>query len=164
MSYVIRTILYATDLGPHSREALKHAVGIAQRFGAKMHIVSVVSRDPMKGGDYIPPMIESYVPAQLYEQARQENLKQIQTRIDEGFERFADENPGLDARPLVGGVQVIEGDPTAVILAEAKRLGAELIVLGSHGHSALGEMLLGSVAHKVTIKSPVPVLLVPLNP
>ena len=49
------------------------------------------------------------------------------------------------------------------VLSEQKRLAADLIVLGSHGHTALGEMLIGSVAHKVTVKSPVPVLLVPIN-
>jgi len=42
-------------------------------------------------------------------------------------------------------------------------VSAELIVLGSHGHTAIGETVLGSVAHKVTMKATVPVLLVPIG-
>jgi len=42
-------------------------------------------------------------------------------------------------------------------------VNAELIVLGSHGHSAIGEAVLGSVAHRITMKATVPVLLVPIG-
>ncbi|MFU2488678.1 universal stress protein [Thauera sp. WH-1] len=38
-----------------------------------------------------------------------------------------------------------------------------MIVMGSRGHSAIGELLLGSVAHKVTMKADVPVVLVPID-
>jgi len=58
---------------------------------------------------------------------------------------------------------VRSGQPAEAIIKEAKRVNADVIVMGSHGHSAFGEMLLGSVAHKVTQRSPVPVLLVPVR-
>mgnify|MGYP002146810237 CR=1 FL=1 len=38
---------------------------------------------------------------------------------------------------------------------------ADVIVMGSRGHSTIGELLLGSVAHKVTMKADIPVMLVP---
>jgi K+-sensing histidine kinase KdpD len=50
--------------------------------------------------------------------------------------------------------------PAAAILEHARELGATLIVVGSHGHSPLGGLLLGSVAHKLTQLSTCPVLVV----
>jgi nucleotide-binding universal stress UspA family protein len=55
----------------------------------------------------------------------------------------------------------LQGATVATVLAEADRLGAELIVLGSHGHGAVYELLVGSVAEGVVRRSKVPVLLVP---
>ena len=64
---------------------------------------------------------------------------------------------------MVGEVQVVQGVPYQTILETAQRLDADIIVMGSHGRTVVGEMLLGSVAHKVTMKSKVPVLLVPIS-
>lgn len=49
----------------------------------------------------------------------------------------------------------------ALVLEEAKATG--LILLGSHGASALKTLLIGSVAQKVTEKTRIPVLLVPIG-
>jgi nucleotide-binding universal stress UspA family protein len=47
------------------------------------------------------------------------------------------------------------------VLSEAKRLHAELIVVGSHGHGLLYDALLGSVSADILRKSSLPVLVVP---
>ena len=52
------------------------------------------------------------------------------------------------------------GSPAAAILEQAREMGAGLIVVGSHGRSSLGGLLLGSVAHKVIQLSSCPVLVV----
>lgn len=50
--------------------------------------------------------------------------------------------------------EVREGSPKDVIVEEAERWGADLIVLGTHGHGAVGRFLLGSVAHSVVLHAP----------
>ena len=47
-----------------------------------------------------------------------------------------------------------EGSAERVIIEEAERFGADLIVLGSHGHSAWDRLILGSTAHTVALHAP----------
>jgi nucleotide-binding universal stress UspA family protein len=55
---------------------------------------------------------------------------------------------------------VLPGRTFVEIIQYARRVGADLIVMGTHGRSALKQMLLGSVAEKVVRKAPCPVLTV----
>lgn len=50
--------------------------------------------------------------------------------------------------------QILEGAPKHLIVEEAERVGADLIVLGTHGHGPAGRFLLGSVAHSVVLHAP----------
>jgi nucleotide-binding universal stress UspA family protein len=56
---------------------------------------------------------------------------------------------------------VLRGDPAAEILSLAERAGADVIAVGSHGHSALGRMLVGSVATKLLRNAQCSLLLEP---
>ncbi len=57
-------------------------------------------------------------------------------------------------------VVVTAGDPTGVLLDETRRLGADMIVVGTHARSELGRVIYGSVAETVLARSSVPVLMV----
>jgi nucleotide-binding universal stress UspA family protein len=63
---------------------------------------------------------------------------------------------GFDAKALL-----VQGPTVATILAEADKLNAEAIVVGSHGHGKLYDFAVGSVSSEVIRKSKVPVLVVP---
>jgi nucleotide-binding universal stress UspA family protein len=52
------------------------------------------------------------------------------------------------------------GQPGQVVAHQASELGADLIILGTHGRTAVAGVLMGSVATRVLHESPVPVLLV----
>jgi nucleotide-binding universal stress UspA family protein len=58
----------------------------------------------------------------------------------------------------------VDGHPSAQILDQARRLRADYIVLGSHGHNAIYDLLVGSTAHTVLQKAPCPVVIVPPAP
>ncbi len=51
-------------------------------------------------------------------------------------------------------VQVLEGAPKHLIVEEAERWHADLIMVGTHGHGPVGRFLLGSVAHAVVLHAP----------
>ena len=61
---------------------------------------------------------------------------------------------------LVGSVEVQTGDPRNVIVADAARWSADLIVMGTHGRRGVARMWLGSVAEQVARVAPCPVLFV----
>lgn len=83
----------------------------------------------------------------LYEDARR--------RIDEHLEGLASElaRPGRDV-----DVRLMNGRPASVIVDEARRIGADLIVVGSRGRGAVASTVLGSVAAEVIDHAPCPVL------
>lgn len=159
MEYHLDTILYATDLGPHGPEIFNHAVGIAQQFSARIHVVHIV--EPMS--EYAHALVNNYVPPAMLSSLRTEAVETALREMHQRLEAYCKDQFHADAEKYIADTRVVEGMPAQTILAEAKRIGAQLIVLGSHGQSALGEMLMGSVAHKVTMKSPIPVLLVPIR-
>ncbi len=156
MDQSVRHILYTTDLGPRSLEVLRHAIGFAQALQARLHLVTVATPSEHRGS-----MLSVFVPEKPV--AGGLGSERIRSTLEGRLEAFATANPDFDPRTVLESIQVLEGDPAELILREAERIPVDLIVLGSHGHTPIGEMLLGSVAHKVTIKARVPVLLVPIN-
>ena len=159
MEYAIKTILYAADLGPYGPEIFKHAAGLAQQFGAKIHIVHVV--EPLT--EYAQSLIDTYVPDHVLESLRKEGHEQAMQEMHRRLETFCKEKLHAGAETLIADMRIVEGFAAQSILQEAKRVSANLIVMGAHGRSALGELLMGSVAHKVILKSTLPVLLVPIK-
>lgn len=64
----------------------------------------------------------------------------------------------LNGPGRVGRARVIFGRPATAIVDEARALGSDLIIIGSHNHGALAAFTLGSVAAEVADHSPCPVL------
>ncbi len=64
-------------------------------------------------------------------------------------EEIANKAPGLQV-----STQVLEGSPKKMIVEEAERWGADLILVGSHGHGPAERFLLGSVAQAVAVHAP----------
>lgn len=56
-----------------------------------------------------------------------------------------------------------KGSPVHVILEQAEQVGADYIVMGSHGHAALYELLVGSTTHGVLTRAKCPVVIVPAS-
>jgi len=91
-------------------------------------------------------------------------LSSYQDTVDEARRMHADiarqtaEQLGRLGRSVT--TQVREGDPTAELVASLSALGADLVVVGTRGHTGLTRMILGSVARKVLLHAPCSVLVV----
>jgi nucleotide-binding universal stress UspA family protein len=144
----MKTILVALDFSSATDPVLDYAALLAEKLAAQLWIIHAAAPEPdFVGYDAGPEGVRDRVAAHLKEEHRELQQKSGALR-----ER------GIDARALL-----VQGPTVEVILQEAGKLGAELIVLGSHGHGALYRALLGSTSEGVLHRSEVPVLIVPVR-
>jgi nucleotide-binding universal stress UspA family protein len=137
-----RKILLATDGSALAEAALHHAVALARLASAELTILYVVDAHL------------AFMTGILRQAALDELRADGQRALDAAGEvaRGADLNHHVCRS---------EGRPGEAFIAEAERLGAYLIVVGSHGQSALTDILLGSVSQYVLHHARVPVCIVP---
>jgi nucleotide-binding universal stress UspA family protein len=137
----LKSILHPTDFSEHSRYAFRLACSLARDHGAKLIVLHVV---PTLGPEFIP-------------------LGEGESRLQpEGFhQRLHDELHALHSPsdiPLTH--RLSEGDAVDEILRAAQQDGCDMIVLGTHGHTGLKRLLMGSVAEQVVRRASCPVLTV----
>lgn len=145
---MFKRILLATDGSPVSERASQTAVALARQNNARLIAVFVVDPYPYLGiGEANPMGFDAYM------SAARDHAAQAHTRITE-LSKQGGEPVDLQVR-LVEDTTALDG-----ILKTAQDEDADLIVVGSHGRTGIGRVLLGSVAGKVVAQSPVPVLVV----
>ena len=135
-------ILLTLDRSPLAEQAIPHAVAIAKAFNAKLHVVTVVpvlDKDAMLAAGVSINWEADTAESEEY-------LTGVKARLDES---------GISA-----DTEVRRGEITQEILDYAGALGADLIVMSTHGRSGLGRWVYGSVADRVLRHAESPVLLV----
>ena len=123
-------VLVAVDLSEDSTKVAERALAIAAKNGAELHLIHVI--EPLSfayGGDI--PMDFSGIQDEIHQQATQQ------------LQRFAEAN-GIDESHQ----HIVLGRPEVEIHSMAEDLGADLIVVGSHGRYGLA-LLMGSTANGV---------------
>jgi nucleotide-binding universal stress UspA family protein len=137
-------ILIPVDGSPTSERALQEALRLAQQQSAQFELVYVVENLLSKEG-YV-------IYAELQETMRS-NGRKILTQAQKVVQQA-----GMTAEVKLleaGGERIAN-----VIVAEAKRWSADLIVIGTHGRSGFSSLLFGSVAEGVVRTAHIPVLLI----
>jgi nucleotide-binding universal stress UspA family protein len=141
-----RRILHPSDFSRASGAALRSAMDLARASRGQLTIVHVYT--PL-----IPMMGESYATPQVYERL----LADIRTGAQRQLDRLVAKarKAGVRAKGLL-----LEGVPHERIVRAARATRADLVVLGTHGRTGLGRVLLGSVAGRVVALAHCPVLTV----
>jgi nucleotide-binding universal stress UspA family protein len=158
---MIRSILYATDLGLYAPYVLQHALAMTRAFKADLYVVHAV--EPM--GLFAESVLKTYLDEAVLTEIRTNGLSGVLASIEQRvFEGFRDEmGDAQHDMELVRAVRVVQGDPPQVILAEAQRYNVDLLVVGSHSsHSAAQDIPLGRTATRLVQLAEVPVYLVPM--
>ena len=145
----IRRILYATDLSPASDAAWATAQVVGRLFDAEIVVLTLVARIVSPAVEYLPPRIIDEALAAADRTAREGLARIIEGRVP----------PTLRVRSRVEGGPAADG-----IVDAAREEGAALIVMGTHGRTGLGRVVLGSVADRVVRLAPCPVLTVRARP
>ncbi len=143
-----KSILVPTDLSDGAEQALDYACELAKALGATVHLVNVIGI-PALGVPELGLALTSTVIDQI--------LMDNQSAIDKLAE------PRRAAGVAIGQVLLKTGDARDLINQTAIELGADLIVMSTHGRSGITRALLGSVAETVVRSAPCPVLTVRIH-
>ena len=145
----MKNLLAAVDFSDVTDRVVATAEQLARAFGAKIWLLHVVPEvTPVANVGDVPfqwPAMDAESPEEFPVQERQ-----MQTLL------FGLKDRGLNAESLLlRGAAVIE------ILSIAERYEIDLIIMGSHGHGALYELMVGTVSEGVLHRTPCPTLIVP---
>jgi nucleotide-binding universal stress UspA family protein len=133
-----KRILVATDFSEQAGRALDAALALAERTKAEVHLIHAL--------EVALPLFEPYavvLPADWIGEARrlaQQKLEKAQAAVK--------------ARGLTGTVHLGDVPAAHAIADRARSLGADLVVMGTHGHTGLKHVLLGSVAERTVEYAP----------
>jgi nucleotide-binding universal stress UspA family protein len=132
-------ILLAVDGSEYGLKAVDEIARRPWPKGSTVEILSVVEPP------YLPTTDTWVLPENFYIQVKEAAKEQAQTAVNDAKERIRERHgAALEIVP-----KVTEGHTVSRILEEAESLGADLIVLGSHGYRGLRRFLLGSVSSAV---------------
>ena len=144
----MKTILVPIDLSAATRRVCDAACALARRVDARLVLLHVVQLPPVMMNDYYAfdaealsgamKAGEKYVARRLLALAKRCNRKDLKVRTVR-----------------------LTGFPVTGILAQATATKAAYIVLGSHGHGAVYDLIVGSTTHGILRKARCPVLVVP---
>ncbi len=141
----IRRILCPVDFSPHSENAVDFALDLSKKLGADVHLVHVyqlpvyaLPDGAMMAGPEFTTKVTTELQKALTELAQRKDAKKLETHL-------------------------IEGIPYREVVRMTDELGADMIVMGTHGRTGIRHLLLGSVAERVVRSSKVPVVTVPLH-
>lgn len=134
-------ILLATDGSGHGGAAVDAIANGHYPADTQVRVISVV--EPR----YFPPTTLGDADINLYERMDQAVHAAARTAVDTAAGALRADR----GHPLTVTTEVLSGSPKRVILDEAESFGADLIVVGSHGHGKLEHFLLGSVSQAVAL-------------
>ncbi len=139
-------VLLAVDGSDASMSAVAAAHRLATPARSSIEVVSVIPDSFATDGSPWPNVVRVDPPSD-----RDRVRDDVATRLEEIASRFRPDRMSVEAK-------VLEGRPATEIVAEATRSGADLIVIGARGQSAVRRLLLGSVSSEVVDHAPCPVL------
>jgi nucleotide-binding universal stress UspA family protein len=138
-----RKIVCPVDFSRYSYLALRYAIALARENDAELLVCHAIP-DLSPAAHYLEGDYLGTVNQMLVSNASSK-LNDFIQEVDPHFEPY---------------LQVESGNPAQIVLELSTKTGADLIVMGTHGHGGYDRMLVGSVTNKVLHKTTIPVLVV----
>jgi len=166
----INKILYATDLSPNAYHAFGYAVSMATRYDAELSMIHVIEDIPD-----LDDKVVGYISKQKWEEIKGQHEaearssltgKLVQNRgpiADLLGQLSRDARKGQAERALKSGEMLVKrGNPVEKILEQINANDYDLIIMGTHGHGAFADAMMGSTSRRVLRRCLKPVLVVRL--
>lgn len=141
-------LLVPIDFSDATPLIIKQAVKLAKSLEGEIRLIHIVAPEPDFIGDDVGPKV-------LRDQKAQ-RIRELHKKIQDLADKISEEN--IKVTPLL-----IQGVTVDEIIKESKKFNADIILMGSHGHGAMYNLLMGSVIEGVIKESGIPVLIVPVK-
>ena len=159
--FALTRILVPTNLGEPSRTAIQYGIAFARQFGAKLFLLHVLDSKDLDAALETERVLEVLAPEGTEPPPNEPtplDIARNAARHDLGRLLSLDDERSTRAEYLLRGSGMAgTGD---AIVACARELDVELIVMGKHHMGFVEHLLAGSVAEKVVRHAPCPVLIV----
>ncbi len=132
----IKKILFPTDFSRCANQALAHAVFLAEKYDAEIHVLHVITLFEDQ-----PNIVSDEI------SETEEMIRKLEDIAEKQLNKVVDSKGSDDMNIITATKKGISAAPT--ILEYASENNIDLIVMGTHGRRGLGHLLLGSVAEEV---------------
>ena len=134
------TVLFPTDGSETATEAAVHAIDLAERHDANIHVLYVVDHERV--GRMAPKLGTDHIKETLQQEGERATSEIADQAAEAGLETTT---------------SLREGAPADMISTYADTVGADAIVMGTNGRTGMDRLLLGSVAERVIQTTDLPV-------
>ena len=142
----MKTVLAPIDFSGVSEAVVSEAATLARSFNGRVVLLTVI-QPPAITSEYAPMMDNIAEITAAGEKAAARNLARLEDRLQ------ADSIPTETVQ--------VNGVPVPHIVEQAQKCSADYIVMGSHGHTAVYDLLVGSTTHGVLMRAKCPLVIVP---
>ena len=142
----MKTILAPVDFSPATAAVVVQATALARLLQARLVLLSVVQA-PVIVSEFTPMMGNTTEFVDAAQQAANERLQKLRQELP------------ADLPAVV--TETVTGMAAEAIAEAARRSAADYIVMGSHGHTAFYDLVIGSTTHGVIQRAKCPVVIVP---
>lgn len=141
----MKTILAPIDFSPVSKRIVEEAAELARLLNARLFLLHIVPPPIVTQSEYVTEKGAEFAALTVGTMA-------------EALKKFA--RP-LEATGLVVNTESVLGFPGETILEKARKLKPDYIVVGSHGHGAFYDLIIGGTTSRILKRAGCPVIVVP---
>lgn len=144
----LKNIMVAVDFNDSIGELMVYAESLAQKFGAKIWVLHVADPEP----DFV-----GYEPGPQYiRDIKAEEYREEHHSLQEVCKNFISQEIQSEAL-------LIQGSTVETVMDEARKLNIDLLIVGTHKHSFLHNLLQESVSMELLKKAEIPMLTIPID-
>ena len=142
----MKSLLVPVDFSGITEDVIDTAIDFARAFQGRVTLLHVLQ----------PPVVASEfaLPVEVLQEALVTGEKAATAKVESYVSRF-------QAAGVTAEARVLHGPPGSLIVEEAERVKADFVIMGSHGHGKLYDLIVGSTANRVIKKAKCGVILLP---
>ena len=156
----INKILYASDIEKGSRPAFRAAMSLCGKYESEITYLHILEPLSSSAQNLIKSLVDTKDVEGIYQKSLVNLKAKIEERIGHFFEQEIEFHDSLDISKIKSRIE--EGVAWETILKVADDIDADVIIMGTRTHSAVGQFFSGSTANKVMLNTKIPLLIIPL--